>query len=77
MYGPDKTNYYRMAKIYECIGNIAAAQSAKAIGKYNEKLAYQQAHTKEKKLQSNKKFITILKDLDLLKNKKELILIFL
>jgi len=31
------------------IGNIAAAQSAKAIGRYNEKLAYQQAQYERKK----------------------------
>ena len=31
------------------IGNIAAAQSAKAIGKYNEQLAYQQAAYDRKK----------------------------
>ena len=30
-------------KFMSFIGNIAAAQSAKAIGKYNERLAYQQA----------------------------------
>jgi hypothetical protein len=33
------------------IGNLAAAQSAKAIGKYNSSVAYQEAHTKEKKQQ--------------------------
>ena len=31
------------------IGNIAAAQSAKAIGKYNESVAYQQAAYERKK----------------------------
>ena len=38
-----------MAKIYECIGNIAAAQTAKTIGKYNERLAYEQAAYDRKK----------------------------
>ena len=31
------------------IGNIAAAQTAKTIGKYNEQLAYQQAAYERKK----------------------------
>ena len=43
-------------KFMSFIGNIAAAQTAKTIGKYNERLAYEQAHTKEKKLQSRKSF---------------------
>ena len=36
-------------KFMSFIGNIAAAQSAKAIGKYNESLAYQQAAYDRKK----------------------------
>ena len=52
-------------KFMSFIGNIAAAQSAKAIGKYNENLHINKQHTKEKKLLSKKKFITILKDQDL------------
>ena len=36
-------------KFMSFIGNIAAAQSAKAIGKYNEGLAYQQAAYERKK----------------------------
>ena len=36
-------------KFMSFIGNIAAAQSAKAIGKYNESLAYQQAQYERKK----------------------------
>ena len=36
-------------KFMSFIGNIAAAQSAKAIGKYNESLAYQQAAYERKK----------------------------
>ena len=37
------------------IGNIAAAQSAKAIGKYNESMYYQQAALQRKKTEVNKK----------------------
>ena len=37
------------------IGNIAAAQSAKAIGKYNESVAYQQAAYERKKAAVQKK----------------------
>ena len=36
-------------KFMSFIGNIAAAQSAKAMGKYNESLAYQQAAYDRKK----------------------------
>ena len=37
------------------IGNIAAAQSAKAIGKYNESMYYQPAALKRKKTEVNKR----------------------
>ena len=37
------------------IGNIAAAQSAKAIGKYNESMYYQQAQLQRKKTEVNKR----------------------
>ena len=39
------------------IGNFAAAQSAKAIGKYNERSVYQQAQLATKKAEVEKKFI--------------------
>ena len=42
-------------KFMSFIGNIAAAQSAKAIGKYNESLAYQQAAYDRKKAADKRK----------------------
>ena len=53
------------------IGNIAAAQSAKAIGKYNEGLAYQQAAYERKKAAVREKVYKILKDQDLDQKNKQ------
>mgnify|MGYP006099649773 CR=1 FL=1 len=46
------------------IGNLAAASSAKAIGKYNAGVAFQEAKYEKKKQQLKNKFIKQLRDQD-------------
>ena len=50
------------------IGNIAAAQSAKSIGKYNQSLFYQQAALQRKKTEVNKKVYDNIERPRLVKN---------
>jgi len=51
-------------KFMSFIGNIAAAQSAKALGKYNQQVYDQQASLQKARLKLIKEFMKILIDQD-------------